>query len=159
MDEQLIRRIQREGAEALLDRGVSLPLLDIRIPFLKSPLRFRLTMKRPTMSRQLKIAHTYLSMNMTLEQFSSINYDAQMAFIAQHGKKFSRIIALTIEQKWLPTSVIAWFVRHFMRWDYQKGAFEKFVTLMGTESFIPIIRSVEMTNPMKLRLSQKKEGS
>ena len=107
MDEQLIRRIQREGAEALLDRGVSLPLLDIRIPFLKSPIRLRLTMKRPTMSRQLKIAHTYLSMNMTLEQFSTMNYDAQMAFIAQHGKKFSRIIALTIEQKWLPTSVIA----------------------------------------------------
>ena len=38
MDEKVARLIQREGAAALLDRGVSVPLKDIRLPFRK-PLR------------------------------------------------------------------------------------------------------------------------
>ena len=35
----------------------------------------------------------------------------------------------------------------------------EFVLLLGTESFTNIIRSAEMTNPMKLRLSQRRKGS
>ena len=159
MDEKLIYQIQREGAEALLDAGVSLPLKDIRLPFLKRPLRLRLTMKRPTMERQIQIAQTYLSMETTLKEFTSLDYNGQMVFLTKHGKKLSRIIALTMGHWWLPISVISWFVRRFMKWEYQKNAFEQFVTLMGTQSFIPIIRSAEMTNPMKLRLSQRKKGS
>ena len=159
MDEKLIHRIQREGAEALLDAGVSLPLKDIRLPFMKTPLRLRLTMKRPTMERQIQIAQTYLSMETTLKEFTSLDYNGQMVFLTKHGKKLSRIIALTMGHWWLPISVISWFVRRFMKWEYQKNAFEQFVTLMGTQSFIPIIRSVELTNPMKLRLSQRKKGS
>lgn len=159
MDEKLIHQIQREGAEALLDAGVSLPLKDIRLPFLKTPLRLRLTMKRPTMERQIQIAQTYLSMETTLKEFTSLDYNGQMVFLTKHGKKLSRIIALTMGHWWLPISVISWFVRRFMKWEYQKNAFEQFVTLMGTQSFIPIIRSVELTNPMKLRLSQRKKGS
>lgn len=159
MDEKLIYQIQREGAEALLDAGVSLPLKDIRLPFLKTPLRLRLTMKRPTMERQIQIAQTYLSMETTLKEFTSLDYNGQMVFLTKHGKKLSRIIALTMGHWWLPISVISWFVRRFMKWEYQKNAFERFVTLMGTQSFIPIIRSAEMTNPMKLRLSQRKKGS
>lgn len=159
MDEKLIHQIQREGAEALLDAGVSLPLKDIRLPFLKTPLRLRLTMKRPTMERQIQIAQTYLSMETTLKEFTSLDYNGQMVFLTKHGKKLSRIIALTMGHWWLPISVLSWFVRRFMKWEYQKNAFEQFVTLMGTQSFIPIIRSVELTNPMKLRLSQRKKGS
>ena len=159
MDEKLIHQIQREGAKALLDAGVSLPLKDIRLPFLKRPLRLRLTMKRPTMERQIQIAQTYLSMETTLKEFTSLDYNGQMVFLTKHGKKLSRIIALTMGHWWLPISVISWFVRRFMKWEYQKNAFERFVTLMGTQSFIPIIRSAEMTNPMKLRLSQRKKGS
>lgn len=159
MDERLIRQIQREGAEALLDTGVSLPLKDIRLPFRRSPLRLRLVMKRPTMERQIQIAQTYLSMGISLKEFTSLDYDRQMAFLAKHGKKLSRIIALTMKRWWLPTSVLSWFVRRYMKWEYQKGAFEQFVTLMGTASFTPIISSVEIANPMKLRLSQEKKGS
>lgn len=159
MDEQVIRRIQREGAEALLDAGVSLPLKDFRLPFRKESLRFRLTMKRPTLSRQIKIAHAYLSMDTTATDLEAMNHKEQMQFLAQHGKTLSRIIALTMERWWLPVWLLSWLVRHYMKWEYQKAAFSQFVQLMGTQSFIPIIRSAEMTNPMKLRLSQKKKGS
>lgn len=159
MDEQVIRKIQREGAEALLDAGVSLPLKDLRIPFRKEPLRFRLTMKRPTLARQIKIAHAYLTLDTTAEELEKMDHEGQMAFLAQHGKTLSRIIALTMERWWLPVWLLSWLVRHLMKWEYQKAAFAQFVLLMGTQSFIPIIRSAEMTNPMKLRLSQGKRGS
>ena len=159
MDEQVIRRIQREGAEALLDAGVSLPLKDLRIPFRKEPLRLRLTMKRPTLARQIKIAHAYLSMDTTAAELEAMDHEGQMRFLVQHGKTLSHIIALTMERWWLPVWLLSWLVRHSMKWEYQKAAFSQFVLLMGTQSFIPIIRSAEMTNPMKLRLSQRKKGS
>lgn len=159
MDAYIIQEIQREGAEALLNVGVSLPLTDFKVPFRKEPLHLRLTMKRPTMARQIQIARTWLSVGMTLEEFEALDYDGQMEFLAKHGKKLSRMIALTMPHWWLPTCVLSWFVRRCMKWEYQKAAFEKFVTLMGTASFTPIIRSAEIANPMKLRLSRKKKGS
>ena len=159
MDEHVMQQVQQEGAEALLNVGVSLPLKEFKVPFIKEPLRLRLTMHRPTMSRQIQIARTWLSVGMTLEEFVSLDYDGQMQFLAKHGKKLSRMIALTMPHWWLPTCVLSWFIRHFMKWEYQKGAFEKFVVLMGTEPFIPIIRSAEKMNPMKLRLSREKRGS
>ena len=159
MDAHIIQEIQREGAEALLNVGVSLPLKDFKVPLRKEPLRLRLTMKRPTMARQIQIARTWLSVGMTLEEFEALDYDGQMQFLAKHGKKLSRMIALTMSHWWLPTCVLSWFVRRWMKWEYQKAAFEKFVTLMGTASFTPIIRSAEIANPMKLRLSRRKKGS
>ena len=47
MDESVVRRIQKEGAEALLNAGVSVPLKEFRLPFKKKPVRLRVTMKRP----------------------------------------------------------------------------------------------------------------
>ena len=159
MDARVKRQIQREGAEALLNMGVSLPLKDFRVPFRKEPLHLRLTMRRPTMACQIKIAHTWLSVGMTLEEFEGLDYDGQMRFLAEHGRKLSRMIALTMQHWWLPTCVLAWFIRHYMKWKYMKGAFIEFVSLMGTEAFTPIIRSAEIANPMKLRLSHRKKGS
>lgn len=159
MDARIIQQIQREGAEALLNVGVSLPLKDFKVPFRKEPLRLRLTMKRPTMACQIEIARTWLSVGMTLEEFERLDYEGQMQFLVKHGKKLSRMVALTLGCWWLPTGVLSWFIRHGVKWEYQKGAFEKFVTLMGTESFTPIIRSAEIANPMKLRLSRGRKGS
>lgn len=159
MDERVIRSIQREGAEALLDAGVSLPLKDLRIPFRKKPFRLRLTMKRPTLSRQIKIAHAYLTMDTTAEELEAMDHEGQMRFLARHGKTLSRIIALTMERWWLPVWLLSWLVRHWVKWEYQKAAFSHFVLLMGTQSFTSIIRSAEMTNPMKLRLSRGRKGS
>ena len=57
MDEQVIRKIQREGAEALLDAGVSLPLKDLRIPFRKEPLRSNCTLVELKYRRRSLIRH------------------------------------------------------------------------------------------------------
>lgn len=45
MDEKVIKQIQREGADALLDIGVSVPLKAFRVPFRKKPVELRVTMK------------------------------------------------------------------------------------------------------------------
>lgn len=163
MDENVIKQIQREGADALLDIGVSVPLKAFRIPFRKKPVELRVTMKRPYLSGQIRFARTYLSMGVTSEQMWNFGKEEEMRFIAEHGKKVSLMVACTICRGWWSRHLLlwptAWFVRNFMEQSYLMGAVKRFVSLMGTDPFIPIIRSAEMTNPMKLRLSQKKEGS
>lgn len=158
MDDKTIRLIQQEAAEALLNVGVSLPLKEFRIPFRKKPVVFRLTMRRPCMSGQIQIARTYLSMGVSSQEMDKFTKEEQMNFIAEHGGKVCRMIALTIGSRAF-VRPLTWFIKHFVRFEYQVAAVRKFVTLMGTDPFIPIIRSAEKTNPLRLRLSQAKEGS
>ena len=86
-----------------------------------------------------------------------------MAFIAAHGKQVSRMIALTLCRGWwsrhLLVGVTAWWVRNFMELPFLMAAMRNFIFLLGTDPFMNIIRSVERTNPMKLRLSRPRKGS
>lgn len=163
MDDAVIRRIQKEGAEALLNAGVSVPLKEFRIPFRKKPVRLRITMKRPYMSGQLRVARIYLSMGVTSEEMKKYTKEEEMKFLLEHGKAVSRIVAYAICQGYIARHLFvgftAWFVRNFVEHKYLMVAFRTFVRLMGTDPFINIIRSVERANPMKLRLSQKRKGS
>lgn len=138
--------------------GVSLPLKAFRIPFRKRPIKLGLTMRRPCMSGQIEVARTYLSMGVTSDEMEHFNKEQQMRFLAEHGNKICRMIALTIVRG-LFVRPLTWFIKHFVKYEYQIGAVRKFVSLMGTDPFIPIIRSAEKTNPMKLRLSQRQKGS
>ncbi|KGF48543.1 hypothetical protein [Prevotella disiens] len=157
MDE---RKVQQEASEALLDVGVSVPLKPIRLPFRKKRLLLRLTMRRPRLSTQIKIARLYLSLGVTYAELEALDKDGQMCFIAEHGKTISDMVALTMCGKWWkPVWLVSWILRHWVENLYMQVAMMKFVLLLGTESFTNIIRSAEMTNPMKLRLSQKKKGS
>lgn len=163
MDDATIRRIQMEGADALLDAGVVIPLMRLHLPFRKRPVEIRLTMKRPCLSGQILIARTYLSTGVTSEQMWSFSKEQEMEFLAKHGKSVSRMIACTVcrgpvSRKFL-LGLTAWAVRTWMPNDYLLGAMKRFVSLIGTDPFIPIIRSAERTNPMKLRLSQEMRGS
>lgn len=90
MDEKVARLIQREGAAALLDRGVSVPLKDIRLPFRK-PLRLRVVMRRPRLGGLIRLARVYLSLGVTAEQMNKFTKEEEMAFLATHGKQLSLI--------------------------------------------------------------------
>lgn len=163
MEEKVIRQIEREGADALLDVGVSVPLKAFRIPGRRRPVELRVTMKRPYMSGQILFARTYLQMGVTSEEMWRFSKEEEMRFLADHGRELSRMIAYTIcRSPWSRRLLLrpcAWFVRNFMEGEYITGAVKRFVSLMGTDPFIAIIRSAEMTNPMKLRLSRRKKGS
>lgn len=161
MDDKVIKQIQREGADALLDIGISVPLKPFRLPFKKSPVVLRVTMKRPCLSGQILIARTYLSMGVTSEEMWNFDKEQEMKFIAEQGGKISLIIAYAVCRGWKRpfVKIMSWFIRNFMEHDYLIGVMKRYIELMGTDPFTPIIKSAEMTNPMKLRMSQKKKGS
>ena len=71
MDEREAREVQREASEALLDLGVSLPLKEWRLPFMKRPVRWRVTMRRPRLAGQICIVRLYLSMDVSPEEVSA----------------------------------------------------------------------------------------
>ena len=162
MDEKVARLIQREGAAALLDRGVSVPLKDIRLLFRK-PLRLRVVMRRPRLGGLIRLARVYLSLGVTAEQMNKFTKEEEMAFLVTHGKQVSRMVAYTLCRGWISRRLLvgatAWVVRNWIDTEYVSAAMRSFVFLLGTDPFTSIIRSAERTNPMKLRLSQRNKGS
>ena len=162
MDSTLERAIQREAADALLNIGISIPLKEFRLPFRKRPVKLRVTLKRPYMSGQIQFAQTYLSMDVTAEQMAAFTKEEQMRFLAKHGAKLCRMIACTIcvgPVRRLFIRPVSWIIRHCVEQHIIQAAAQRFVSLMGTDPFIPIIRSAERTNPMKPRLSRAARGS
>lgn len=103
-----------------------------------------------------------MSMDVTAEQMAAFTKEEQMRFIAMHGHKISRMIACAIcvgpVRRWFLRPV-SWFVRNCVEIRYQVAAAHRFVSLMGTDPFISIIRLAERTNPMKPRLSRQRKGS
>jgi hypothetical protein len=119
-------------------------------------------MKRPMLWNLIKIASLYLQMNITATQMEKFTKEEQMAFVARHGKRISRIVALTLFRDGISGMFyipLAWFLRRMVSDDYLQGAFRIFISLMGTRAFTNIIRSVEVINPMKPSLSQGRKGS
>ncbi|MDR0505449.1 MAG: hypothetical protein LBH32_01340 [Dysgonamonadaceae bacterium] len=156
--------IEAQVADALLDVGVRIPLKTFHFPFRKKPVQLRVTLKRPCLGTQIRIARLYLEMDVTCDELAAYNKEKQMHFMSEHGAKVSRMIALTIcrglVSGYLFSGIVAWFLRWFVENIYMEAAYERFVSLLGTTSFENIIKSAEMTNPLKpLNLSQKRKGS
>ena len=162
MDGVVERLIQREGAAALLDRGVSVPLKEIRLPFCK-PLRLRVVMRRPRLGGLMRLARVYLSLGVTAKQMNKFTKEEEMAFLVSHGKQVSRMVAYTLCRGWISRRLLigatAWLVRNWVETEYISAAMRSFIFLLGTDPFTNIIRSVERTNPMRLRLSRPRKGS
>lgn len=156
--------VEPQVAEALLDVGVSIPLRSFRLPFRKKPVQIRLTMKRPKLGTQIRIARLYLQMGVTYEKIRNFNKEEQMTFMVEHGKTISRMIALTICRGrfsgFFLSGVLSWILLWLVDDVYLQAACTRFTSLMGTKSFENIIRSAEMTNPMTpLNQSHKMKGS
>lgn len=155
--------VELEAAEALLDIGVSLPFKAVRIPFTGKRFALRMTMKRPCLGNQIRIARHYLKIGVTYEQMKVFEKHEEMVFLAMHGKRISKMIALTICRGafsgWLLSPFMAWFIRWFVPDAFIMGANLRFITLLGTKDFMNIIRSSEIANPLRPRMSQKRKGS
>ena len=155
--------VELETAEALLDIGVSLPFRTIRIPFTGKGVTFRVTMKRPCLGSQIRIARTYLKTGVTYEQMKAFNKDEEMTFLALHGRHISLMVALTICRGAITgllfAPLMAWVIRWFVPDTFLQGANLRFVSLLGTKDFTNIIRSSEIAKPLRPRLSQKRKGS
>lgn len=156
------RRIEIEAADALLDVGVSLPLFRIRLPFARRSRSIRLTMRRPVLGSQIRIAKKYLSLGFTYEEMEAFSKEEELAFLAGHGKTVSEMVALTILRGYVSGwfyKPLAFVLRWFVRDEFLQGANLRFVSLMGTKSFENIIRFAEAYNPLKPSLSHEAKGS
>jgi hypothetical protein len=144
--------IEQEVADALLDVGVRIPLKTFHFPLRKKPVQIRLTMKRPRLGTQIRIARLYLAMGVTYEQYNRYNTHQRLQFLAEHGAKISRMVALTVCRGaiagWLFSELMAWFLRWVVEDIYMEAAYERFVILLGTKSFESIIKSAEEKNPL-----------
>lgn len=162
MDDRKARMVQREASEALLDRGVSLPLREFRLPFMRRALRLRVTMRRPRLEDQIRISRLYLSMDVSPGEMESFSVRERMEFMARHGVTLSRMVALTLCRGAFSRHLerpVAWFLRVWVDHRFLVGALEEFISLMGSQAFTSVIRSVDRANPMRPRLSQRRKGS
>lgn len=154
--------MELDAAEMLLDTGVSLPLMVI-VPFKKRPVVFaRLTMKRPFLGSQIRIARLFLQMNVTWEEIEAFSREQEAAFIAAHGRRISQMIALTILRGPI-TGLFAFLLAFVLRWcvppAYMLAANRQYLSLLGMKPFMNIIISAQRMSPMKPRMSQRGKGS
>lgn len=155
-------KVEVEASEALLDIGVSIPLFQWKNPFRKKPISLRLTMRRPCFGNQIRIARKFLSMGVTYEQMQNFTKEEQLEFIAQYGKTVAQMVALTICRGKLSgifAPLLAWLLLWLVDDTFLLLANLHFIPLIGTQHFTNIIKSLEWSNPLRPRLSQKRKGS
>lgn len=151
----------KEAAEAILDMGVSLPLLSIGIPFRKSPLVIRLTMTRPRLGGQIRVAKKFLELGVTYQEIEGFSDSEATAFVATKGHIISEMIALCIVGGKYTGLVAMKPLAALIRWcctpQIIQGALMQYLRLMGTQSFTTFIKYMELTQPMQM--SQQQQGS
>ena len=154
---------QQAAAEALLDQGVSVPFKEVRFPFTKKTWSPRVVMRRPRLGGQIRISRLYLRLGVTYEQMLAFTERQNAEFMVKHGKALSLMIALTVCRGYLSGAILAPLVALIIRWRVEgrfiRGAHLTYMSLLSAQSFVNIIRSAEILNPMKPTLSQKRTGS
>ncbi|WP_270535743.1 hypothetical protein, partial [Phocaeicola massiliensis] len=95
MADRLEQLIEMECADALLDSGVSVPLKRWKLPWLKRPVEVRVTMKRPRLRGQILLAREYLKTGVKPD-WQPKDKTEELAFVAEHGKAVSRLLAYTV---------------------------------------------------------------
>ena len=158
------REIETEVAEALLDVGVSLPLLALKIPFVKKRVPIlRVTMRRPYLGTLIRMSRIYLRLGVTYDEMTGFTREQEAEFMAEHGRDMARMVALAICRGrlsgWLFSGLLAKVILWRCDDRYVFAAGLMFRSLLGTRSFRNIIRSAERMNPMQPRLSRKERES
>ena len=155
--------VQAEASDALLDRGVSVPLVTWRLPFRRKPLQWRATMKRPTLGGQMRVSAIYLRMGVTFDEIRRFTKEEEARFQVAHGWDLARMMAWSFSRnRWfrlVPFSLLAWLLLWFVPPDTWRMFSRVMDGLMGTQDFMTTIKSASRANPMKLRLSQRRKGS
>ncbi|MCE9354909.1 hypothetical protein K0H19_22715, partial [Phocaeicola vulgatus] len=126
MADRLEQLIEMECADALLDSGVSVPLKRWKLPWLKRPVEVRVTMKRPRLWGQILLAREYLKMGVA-PGWQAKDKVEELAFVAEHGKAVSRLLAYTVCRGYVSRhvgiGVTAWVLRNFVEWRYLTAMF------------------------------------
>lgn len=156
-------KIERRAAEALLDAGLSIPIKSIHIPFRKKAITLRITLHRPYLGTQIRIARRFLKMGVKYADLQDLDKEGEEQFLATHGKALSRIVADTLWRgrfsSWLLGGLTSSLLLRYVEGKYLLVAVSEYALLDDISVFANIIRLVEGMNPMKPRLSQGAKGS
>lgn len=151
------RNVELEAAEALLDAGILLPLLRIRLPR-RHEWVLLVTMRRPCLGGQMRIVRHYLKLGITAQQWAAFSEDEERIFFRQHAKRLSLMLALTICRGYLSGMLLAPLVAWLIRWkvppEYRIEAQRWFRKMRGTRDFTSIIESAERINPFRYETSR-----
>ena len=117
-------------------------------------------MRRPCLGGQIRLARLYLQTGITYERMLEFTKHEELAYMALHGRRVSKMVSLTICRgafsTWLFSGLLAWLLRWFVDDEYLRAANMQFLRLLGTKSFMSIIRSISTANPMRPRLSRER---
>lgn len=149
-----------KAADGLLDIGISIPLRPIRL--FKFGIVPRVTMKRPPLGGLLRILRVYLELGKTGEELEKMSKEEQIAFLAEHGKAVSKLVALSVWNGWLSgkfSNVLAWWLRWRCHPVTLLSAASEFIDRIDSQSFMTIIKSYGSQNLLRPNLSQKRKRS
>lgn len=137
------------------DGGISLPLRTA------GGRTVRVTMKAPTLRSLIRISRLYLQTGVTPEAYNGMTLDETAAFVAEHGKTISRIVAYGIVRGPVSGRIlnrpVAWLLRSYMTPAALAAAWRQIMSCIVTTSFGTIIASAEAMNKLK-PLASRNEG-
>lgn len=96
------------AAELLLDVGIEIP---VKTRWLGG----KFVMRRPTLGAMMRIARLYGELGASVADLEKKSVDEQMAFVAEHGKAISRLVAYAVCSGRIAgrmfNGVVAWWLR------------------------------------------------
>lgn len=155
--------IERSAAETILDSGVSMPLVKFHFPFRKKLHALRITIRRPYLGTQIRLARRWLATGLRYDDVKSPGKEEQQRIIAEHGKELSRMAAGVIWRGSVTDrifgSLTALLLRRFADQRHVLAIITRFALLGDISAFADTIRLAQTASPMTPRLSQSAKGS
>lgn len=144
------------ASELLLDLGVSVPIRPLRFLGNKVKVR-RITIRRPYMGTIIAMLRQYNKIGCSSEELKEYSKEQWNGFIAEHGKEASMIVAYAICRGFISHKIFSGIVAWWLRWRVHPDVLGEVMLFVianiNTAPFQTTIRSVQMMNLMKPRLS------
>lgn len=143
------------SSDILLDLGVAVPY---RSPgfFLKKKER-HIKIYRPHAGSLVRIIKKYHEIGVTFDELAGMSYEQSLAFIEQNSKKVSELVAFALIRGFflgkLLNKPVAWWLRWRVHPIMLSETMYQLLKLIDLKSFQSIIRSAEMMNIVRPRLS------
>lgn len=153
---------QLKASALMLDMGVAIPVRPFKFLYKKQKPR-RVIMRTPGLGGVIRIQNLYLQMGVTYEELKGYTYEQSARFQVEHGVAVSRMVAYTLVRGvlWgkILNRLVAWWLRWHVHPMFLQEAMFQLLTMLDPKSFLTIINSVEMMNPLKPNLSHSNSGS
>lgn len=149
---------EQQAAEAILDSGVSLPLFTFHFPFRKKMHCLRITIRRPYLGTQIRLAKRWLVTGLSFHDVKDIDKEAQLHLMRDHGRQVARMVAGCIFRGRVGDALLgkltAAVLMRFADQRHLLAVITRFALLGDVTAFANTIRLAQASSPMTPRLSQ-----